>query len=39
MWLYVCLERLFISVLRRMNTMVLLVGSVMACDEKADCLA
>lgn len=36
--LYVCLERLFISVLRRMNT-ILLVESVMACDEKVDCLA
>ena len=39
MWLYVCLERLFISVLGRMNAMALLVESVMACDEKADCLA
>lgn len=39
MRLYVCLERLFISVLRFMNMMVLLVESVMACDEKADCLA
>lgn len=37
--LYVCLERLFLSALRRMNTMVLLVESVMACDEKVDCLA
>ena len=36
---YVCLERLFISVLRLMNMMVLLVESVMACDEKADFLA
>lgn len=36
--LYVCLERLFISVLRRMNT-ILLVESVMVCDEKVDCLA
>lgn len=38
-WLYVCLERLFISVLRLMNTMALLVESVMACDEKAESLA
>lgn len=34
MRLCVCLERLFISVLRLMNMMVLLVESVMACDEK-----
>lgn len=39
MRLYVCLERLFISVLGRINAMALLVESVMACDEKADCLA
>lgn len=39
MRLYVCLEHLFISVLRRMNAMALLVESVMACVEKADCLA
>lgn len=39
MRLYVCLEHLFISVLRLMNMMVLLMESVMACDEKADCLA
>lgn len=39
MRLYVCLERLFISVLRLMNTMALLVESVMACDEKAESLA
>lgn len=39
MRLYVCLERLFLSALRLMNTMVLLVESVMACDEKVDCLA
>lgn len=38
-WLYICLERLFISVLRFVNTMALLVESVMACDEKVDCLA
>lgn len=39
MRLYVCLERLFISVLGRMNAMVLLVGSVIVCDEKAENLA
>lgn len=39
MRLYVCLERLFISALRFVNTMALLVESVMACDEKVDCLA
>lgn len=39
MRLYVCLERLFISVLRRINVVALLVESVMACDEKAGCWA
>lgn len=39
MRLYVCLERLFISVLRRINAVVMLVESVIVCDEKAESLA